>query len=273
MLTTLARRLTYPVAILFALLGSVLFVAPSWAADNFPWRVSNFLAMTMGAWYLGSAVIAFAGARLWRWALAHAILLYTWLFGFFQAVLLLVHADDLRTGEALAWPYIVTLAVAALNAVVGAVEIAQRRPARTPAGAPVPRLVRVLTALFVVAVALLALPLLDGYDNPRSIWPGELTLISARGFAVFFGSLALSTAPLVLARGLDPVLAYLRPAGVLTILILAAAFVYIDQFDFRDHPGGLIYIGLYVVVLAASAVIVAYPGVYGKARGTSPLEE
>ena len=118
--------------------------------------------------------------------------------------------------------------------------------------------VSVLVAAFVVAVALLALPLVDGYDSPRSIWPGELTLISARAFAVFFGSLSLSAATLLIRRRLEPTLPYLRAGIVLSALILVAVLPYTDAFAIGDHPPQLLYIGLYVVVLVGSAALLAY---------------
>jgi hypothetical protein len=45
------------------------------------------------------------------------------------------------------------------------------------------------------------------------------------------------------------VAAYLRAGLVLNVLILVAALVYHDRFDVGDHPGQLLYIGLYVLVL------------------------
>ena len=121
-----------------------------------------------------------------------------------------------------------------------------------------------LLARLLVAVAILALPLLDGYDTSRSIWPGELTLISARAFAVFFGSLSLSSGLLVVARSFEPMLAYLRAGIVLNAIILAAAAFYVGEFDLGDHPGQLLYIGLYAIVLAGALAMVAY----GRAKPT-----
>jgi hypothetical protein len=200
MLTRRTRSLTYAAGAAFALVGAVLFVAPGWAADHFPWRVSPFLAMTMGGWYLGAALFAGAGARDGSWTRSHAGLLFAWVFGLGQGALLLVHADVLDMGAGLAWPYAAALAVAALAAVSGVFDVVRERPERERGGRPVRRWVRGLVAAFVVAVGLLALPLVDGYDSPGSIWPGELTLLSARAFAVFFGALSLSALALLLGR-------------------------------------------------------------------------
>src|SRR5947209_8715240 len=79
-LSTLSRRLTYVVAALFTLLGLVMFFAPGWASPNFLWKVSPFVAMTMGGWYLGCGLGAFEVARVWRWSSIYASMALLWLF-------------------------------------------------------------------------------------------------------------------------------------------------------------------------------------------------
>ena len=264
MLSVVARRLTYLIAALFALFGAVMFVVPRWADDNFAWSVSPFLAMTIGAWYLGSAVFAWEGARIWRWPVSHGVLVYVWLFSVLQGLLLVIHADVVRTGEPLTWPYVTMLVVAAAASVAGAAGATPKELVADShkVGKRTPRVVRLLSAVFVVAVAALAVPLVDGYDSPRSIWPGPLSLLSARAFAVFFGSLALSALALVVSGRLGAMVSYLRAAIPLNILILVAALVYIGQFDFGDHPGQFLYVGLYVVVLLAALAIAVYAARY-----------
>ena len=43
--------------------GAVLFAAPEWASANFAWKISPFVAMTLGGWCLGNASLAFIVAR------------------------------------------------------------------------------------------------------------------------------------------------------------------------------------------------------------------
>jgi hypothetical protein len=257
-LSPVSRALTAVVALLFAVLGAILFVAPGWAAGAFPWPVSTFFAMTLGAWLLGSAAFAVEAVRSWEWTLIYPCLFFVWLFGFGQAVLLLIHADELDLGEPLGVPYLLGLAVAAVCAVVGAVDLARRRPLVFADGAPAPRWFRVLVGAFVIVQFVIAVPLLDGYDHPSSVWPGALAELSAQAFSVLFLALALSAAPLVIARTLDAVPAYGRALLVMAVAILLAAAISLGRFDFGDHPWQLLYVGLYAGVAVLTVAILVY---------------
>lgn len=258
MLSQLSRWLTYGVVAAFGLLGTVLYLAPRFSAARLPWSVSAFLAMTMGAWYVGTAFFAWRAVRDWRWPVVHPLLIYVWAFSLGQALVLAIHADDLSMGRGLAWPYVLAVVGAAAVALVGIADAVRSRLSFGREGPPVPLVLRVGGAAFVVAVFLLALPLVDGYDRPRSIWPGTLTLISARSFAVFFTALAVSSIAVAAARGLGPVVAYARAGIPLTVLILAAAVVYRSRFDFGDHSGQFLYVGLYVLVAVLALAVIAY---------------
>jgi hypothetical protein len=74
----MSRTLTRLVALLFALLGAILFVASEWATREFLWNVSPFVTMTIGAFYLGSAVFAWECVRTWRWPSSYAASVYLW---------------------------------------------------------------------------------------------------------------------------------------------------------------------------------------------------
>jgi hypothetical protein len=250
-----ALRLAYLAGIAFAALGVLLFVAPDWSAERFAWPVSPFLAMTIGGWCLGTAAFAFQTARVRRWTAIRATAAYLYLFSFFQAVVLVVHVDDLDFGQALAVPYVVSIAFGVIAAVAGVAPLL--REGRDASLARAPSWLLGLVAAFSLVVAALALPLLDGYDNPASIWPGELGLVGARSFAAFFGALALSAVVLSVEGALRPTAVYAQAGIALTVPILAAAIVYLDQFDFRDHPGQYLYVGLYVVVPLAALGIIA----------------
>ena len=48
MISNLLRVFLYALAAAYAVTGAVLFFAPTWASGHFAWRVSSFVAMTIG---------------------------------------------------------------------------------------------------------------------------------------------------------------------------------------------------------------------------------
>src|SRR5690348_8128883 len=52
-LSLTSRWLTRVIAVTYLLLGLIMFVAPGWSAHHFPWKVSPFVAMTIGSYLLG----------------------------------------------------------------------------------------------------------------------------------------------------------------------------------------------------------------------------
>jgi hypothetical protein len=257
-LSSLSRLLVYILAAVFALIGIVMFVLPGWAAANFPWRVSPFVAMTMGAWYLGNAAFAVEVARTWRWGATYACLIYLWLFSFMESLLPLLHREVLRLDAPLALPYFGMLAIATVISIVTLIDAVRTRPALAIDGPPVPWWVRGLLGLFVLAVGYLAVPLLLGRARGGTIWPGELSLLTARGFGAFYLALTLADATLLIARTIPPVVAYMRAGLALVVAITIAGLVYIGEFDFAARPGGLIYFGLYIGAAVSATFILAY---------------
>src|SRR5512139_2278772 len=78
--STLSSWLVGAAAVAFGIIGSALFFAPAWAAANFPWKISPFVAMTMGGWYLGSGVMASLVLGYRRWGLVYANLIFAGVF-------------------------------------------------------------------------------------------------------------------------------------------------------------------------------------------------
>lgn len=257
-LSSASRQLTRIVAVLFTLLGVILFVAPNWAASNFAWKISPFVAMTMGGWYLGSAFYAWESARLWRWPVAYGCLLYLWVFSVLEAGLLVVHRERLILNAVFAWPYMVTLAVATVAAVAGALDWARIRPRMAAEGVPVPIWVRAMLLALAVFVFFLAFVGPGSFGLDGSIFPEPLTPFTVGGFAVFYFSLGVAAVALAWARGLAPIVPYLWGGLALIIPITVAAFVYLNQFDFTARPGGLLYFGAYIAAFVGAVLILAY---------------
>src|SRR5688572_27315462 len=157
MLSSISRTLTYLCAACYLLLGAVLFLAPSWGADQFAWSVSPFVLMTMGGWCLGNAAFAWQSARLWDWRMVYPSLIYLWLFGIFEAAVLVAFSDRVNLGSVLAFSYVVTISVNVLAAIVGIIDLLRLRPNLSADGTPLPAYVRGLTIFFTINLCILAL--------------------------------------------------------------------------------------------------------------------
>jgi hypothetical protein len=254
-LSLLARQLTRVVGVLFALLGLALYVAPGWAAANFPWKVSPFVAMTMGGWYLGMAYFAWEGARVWRWPAIFASMATLWLFCLLEAGVLIVHRGLVRLDATLGWPYVGVLAVAVVATLAGVYDWVRLRPQITPDGEPVSKWLRRGVIAFVIGVFVIAMFPILGYGQGGTIFPERLTLFTLNAFGVFYFALSAGALPLVRAQGVTPVLVTARAGLALIIPITLAALLNIDKFDFIAHPGQLIYLGVYVIVGIVIAIL------------------
>jgi hypothetical protein len=254
-LSSTSRQLTRLVAALFALLGLVLFVAPAWSATTFLWKISPFVAMTMGGWYLGSAIVAWEAARVWQWSVVYARLLYLWAFALLESVVLLLHTDKLQLNTVLGWPYLLMLVVASIAALVGIYEWARLRPSLVDSGGPIPGFLRVLILIFAGFVAFLAVMGGLGFGQGAQVFPEKLSLFTIHGFAAFYLSLGVGALSLLWSGSMAPVIAYSQTGLALIVSITVAALVNLDKFDFAGRPGGMVYIGIYLVVGAAVGIL------------------
>ena len=73
------------------------------------------MTMTIGAWCLGNAWLAWISARRWDWKLVYSALLYLWLFGIFETIILLLFRDKLNLSHPIAWLYLAALLVNVLT--------------------------------------------------------------------------------------------------------------------------------------------------------------
>jgi hypothetical protein len=254
MLSSVSRLLMRVVAVSFALLGLVLFLAPEWAAPNFLWGISPFVAMTMGGWYLGSAIMAWLAAWTWRWSSVRAAVVFVWSFALLEAGVLILHASAVRLTAMLAVPYLLTIGLAAMTALIGIGEWLRRRPSDEPEGPPVPLLARIAIAAYVLFQPFLAVVALMG---PRSaingtIFPEAITPFTLRAFGAFYLALGIAALPLLWARGSAPIIIYALGGFGLVLPILFASFWHFGAFDFSARPGGMFYLGAYLIVLVGA---------------------
>lgn len=254
MLSSTARMLTGALAALYAALGLVLFIAPVWAAPNFAWNVSPFVAMTIGGWCLGNAWAAFVIARRWRMSLVVAGLIYLALFGLLETAVAIAFADKLKLGHWLGWLYAVTLGVNVLAALAYIRDVIVLKPVHETLGrrsGPVDVFIGLVFIAFVGFLGLYGLFAPPGSRGLNaSIFPELLTPFSLRAFGAFYLAIALAPVGLLIIRGVDSALSHMYASWPLIFFITLAAFVYIDAFDFAARRGQFLYIGVYLAVAA-----------------------
>jgi hypothetical protein len=149
--------------------------------------------------------------------------------------------------------YMVTIGVNVSAALSGIMDVLRSRPSFEVEGMPIPGYVRGLIIFFTFNLSILALggslAKAGGLSTEGGIFPEPLMLFSVRAFAAFFGAICLSALALIWTRNLTPMFAYGQAGILLTILIVIAAFVNLDKFDFAARPGGILYLGSYLFTL------------------------
>ena len=256
MLSSVSRSLTYLSAICYLLVGAVLFLAPGWGAGKFAWNVSPFLVMTIGGWCLGTSAFAWLSARLWRWSVVYPSLIYLWLFGLLQGAVLIYFRDKVVLDSPLAIGYVLAISLSALAALVGLLDFLRLRPRADAEPVTMQPIVRASVGVFSFLVAVISLSGVfaqpDGYIATGGIFPENLTLFTIYAFAAFFASLSLSAFSMFLVRNAAPIITYAKAGLALIVPILIAAGFNWDKFNFSTQPGGLLYIGAYVLVMMAA---------------------
>ena len=252
MLSNTSRWLTYLLAFLYAILGLLLFIFSAQLAPVFAWKVTPFMAATMGGWCIGNSWSAFVTARRWEWRLVYPALIYLWVFGISELIVVLAFRDKLLVQHPIAWLYLATIGLNALAALLGVSEWARLRPAHTTFGAQAKPFHYLLIGVFVAIVAGLAIyglyAQIGDVGTNGGVFPEVMSLFTLRAFAAFYLSLSASAAILLRERNLLTMLTYGFSSYILVIAITAAIFVYFRLFDFSAHPGQLIYVGAYFLI-------------------------
>lgn len=252
MLSNTSRLLTYLNAILYAILGSLLYLLPEKLAPVFAWKVTAFMTMTLGGWCLGNAWLAWIVARRWQWSRVFSSLLYLWMFGMGELLVLFFFRDKLKLVHPIAWLYFITLIVNAVTAVVGILDVISKRPSLNTSG---PRMVAwqysglIAFIVFVTFLGLYGIIAKVGAPGTNGgIFPEVMSPFTLRSFGVFYLMIALAVVPFLWNRDLNAILSHSIASYGLILFITAAAFFYIRLFDFAAKPGGLLYFGAYLVV-------------------------
>ena len=252
MLSNISRLLTYACAALYGILGAFLFLLPEGLAPAFAWKVTAFMTMTIGGWCIGNAWLAYITARRWEWKLVYGSLIYLWLFGIGELIVLFVFRDKLKLEYPIAWLYFITLIVNTLAAFIGIFDYLRIRPSNQLSGTAITKIQSLPAIAFVLFVGFLGLYGLTAQigapGTNAGIFPEVMSLFTLRSFGVFYFSLALAVVPYFWDRSLNAILHQSFAAYALIVFITAAAFIYIRLFNFAERPGGLAYFSVYLAV-------------------------
>jgi hypothetical protein len=233
-------------------LGALLFFFPESLAAVFAWKVTPFMTMTIGGWCLGNAWLAWVAARRWQFSLVYSSLLYLWMFGLGELLVLFNFRDKLVLAHPIAWFYLFTLLLNSLAAVIGMIDWIRIRPGLVSSGRRFVPAELAATVAFIVFVGLLGLygsfAQSGAPGTNGGIFPEVMSLFTLRSFGVFYLCLALAVIPHLWNQNVPAILHHAFAAYGLIIFITIAAFVYIRLFDFAARPGGLAYFGAYLAV-------------------------
>src|SRR5215204_5792626 len=193
MLSNTSRLLTYLNALLYALLGTLLFILPEQLAPVFAWKVTAFMTMTIGGWCLGNAWLAWFAARRWKWSLVYTSLIYLWMFGIGEMLVLYLFRDKLKLEHPIAWLYFITLSVNVFTALLGIFELLRNRPmneSTSSTGTTTTSFQYIALILFIVFVGFLGLygctVQLGAPGTNGGIFPEAMSLFTLRSFGVFY---------------------------------------------------------------------------------------
>jgi hypothetical protein len=258
LLSSVSRFAAATLAVLYALLGVILFVAPEWASANFAWNVSPLVAMTIGGWCLGNAWAAFVVARRWQLMLTLSGLVYLGLFGILETGVAIAFADKLKLGHWLGWLYVVTLAVNLVAALLWLADWLTRRSGLERSASRLGLLGIVTGAIFIVVVGFLGLYGLLAPEGSRglggTIFPQVISMFTLRAFGAFYLAVALAPIVLLIVRSPAMMLSHTLLSWGLILFITIAALVFIGEFDFANRPRQWVYLGAYLLVGFVTAI-------------------
>lgn len=252
MLSNTSRWLTYLTGILYAILGFLLFFLPEQFAPSFAWKVTPFMTMTIGGWCIGNAWLAWISARRWQWSLVYSTLIYLWLFGVGELLVLFNFRDKLALAHPIAWLYFITLIINTVTALAGLIDWLRLRPSLASAYPIFTAGQSAATIAFIVFVGFLGLYGLTAKvgapGTNGGIFPEVMSPFTLRSFGMFYFTLALAVVPYLWYRNVNAILHHSIASYGLIFFITAAAFVYLGLFDFAARPGGSLYFIAYLAV-------------------------
>jgi hypothetical protein len=240
--------------------GALLFLAPAWSAERFPWTVSPFVAMTIGGWCLGVTTFSWIGGRRGPIGAVLPVLTFVWLFGLSEITVLYLDKPAFNADALLAIPYVLSLALTLASGGFGLLELTHRAAAGEDIhGGPADVDGRTRTVLLGLAAALgllAAAAAIAGTVGPATsgkIFPEPVTLFTVRAFAALNLSLAAGALVAALRRS-HTASVWLAFASIfLLVPTLVAALANLPAFDLATRPLGALYIGGYAALCLVAA--------------------
>jgi hypothetical protein len=256
-LTPLSRAVHRFTALAYLGFGGLLFLAPAWAAERFPWTVTPFVAMTIGGWCIGVTCFSWIGGRRGPIGAVLPVLTFVWLFGLSEIVVLFVDKPSFRVDAPLAVPYVLSLALTLASGGFGLLDLAHRtargEDIHGDEGAPVRGAVRAVLVGLALLLGLLAVGVLVAGTvssaTSGKVFPEPVTLFTVRAFGALNLSLAIGALIAAVRRSRTASAWLALAAGFLIVPTLIAAFANFATFDLSNRPLGAVYVGAYVVLL------------------------
>jgi hypothetical protein len=208
--------------------------------------------MTIGGWSLGNAWLAWITARRWQWNLVFSALIYLWLFGVGELVVVFLFRQKLNLAHPIAWLYLSTLLLNTLTAVTGFVDWLRIRPSARSTRQGFGRLLYgslIFYILFVGFLGFYGLTAQVGAPGTNGgIFPEIMSPFTLKSFGMFYLTLALGVIPFLWNQNLSAILHHGFASFGLIIFITVAAFLYFHLFNFATKPGGAAYLIAYLGV-------------------------
>lgn len=248
--------------VLYSLLGIILFFNPVWSATQFAWKISPFVAMTIGGWCIGCAFFAWKSFQSGEWKLIYPNLIFLWIFGILETLILVAFKNKVLINSTMAIIYTGTLILNSLFAIFGIWFLAKNNLPKDSGNITKPKWLQngFNIGIFLVSgIALGALTTANGgIVTSGKFLPETLSLFTVRAFGAFYLSLVLTGLTLIKNKSILPVLAFIEGGLILTIPITIAALKYFPLDRLVYFPGGMIYIFAYIVVVFAVVPLLAY---------------
>lgn len=260
--STMTGVCSFALFILYSILGIILFFNPEWSSTQFAWKISPFVAMTIGGWCIGCAFFAWKSFQSGDWKLIYPNLIFLWIFGLLETLVLFAFKNKVLINSTLAIIYTGTLILNSIFAIFGIWFLAKNSLPKDSGNISKPKWLQIginIGIFFVSGIALGALTTANGGNvTSGKFLPETLSLFTMRAFGAFYLSLVLTGLTLIKNKSILPVLAFIEGGLALTIPITIAALIYFPIDRLINFPGGMIYIFAYIVVIFAVVPLLAY---------------